>query len=396
MQTPITRIERIAAYFVLVAMIVIVVMVLRPGFEQLTSDAVVVHVIADDAAHLGRGDEISMRGLQIGEIRAIDLLDLRRLKGTMAEVVRALGARGTHKVMITCEVYSQYADKITRDVTFTVQPPALLGSGRVVVESGDGTGWLASLEESGGGAPRGPDEVRSGDYVLAGATGSLTDNANRLVERATALVDNANDQVTRFGATLTTLENSVTKTLGDLEGRVSAMLGVVEGDIGSTLGGVDRNLDEAVVALRGSLTGIDGVVALLTTGEGSLAMLLNTPDLHRDLDELLSQVQRVIAEIDAPGLVANIRAPVVETLSKLPPSADRLYDSLVHLQASLGTLEKGLEPLPPATASLVATLEDLRKIVESVKRLGLIESNLPADAASRTTAPINPRRTGGP
>ena len=71
MRTPVSRFEKVAGLFMFLALVPLVALIVIPGIKPggfLNRSSYELEVIARDGLDLGAGDEVTMKGIQIGEI----------------------------------------------------------------------------------------------------------------------------------------------------------------------------------------------------------------------------------------------------------------------------------------------------------------------------------------
>ncbi|MEM7232530.1 MAG: MlaD family protein [Planctomycetota bacterium] len=334
MRSPVTRFERVAGYFILLAIVVVVVLFLRPGLERFGANPLIIRILADEAHNLKSGDSVTMRGIQIGEVRDLDLLDVRKLSDSDRGSVQLTGD-GFRRVLITCQIRRKYSDQVTTDVGFFIVPPAVVGSGSIDVR-------------------RTPETAKEGQIVKPLESKVLVQGLKQ-----ESIMDAANELVAEAG---TILKN-----------------------VGTTVKEVENNIKL-----------INRLLQEVETGDNTLAKLLRSDELYKALEGVIGTVETKIENLPVDETIVTVREEVLKELrgisSTLQKELVKTNTELVgHLVKVLSQMEKGMEHFPPAAAKLVAILADARKVLESLKRNFLIRGNLPDEGNPRRTAPVSGR-----
>jgi len=120
MRTPVSRVERIAGIFMVLALGILGATVLFPA---LTSGRILslysVEVRAPDGIGLALGDMVVLQGIQVGEVSNLKLDEERR-------------------VLIHCRIYSSFRDKIATGTRAVLVPAPVVGSPKIRLEPGKG------------------------------------------------------------------------------------------------------------------------------------------------------------------------------------------------------------------------------------------------------------------
>lgn len=178
MRTPVSRFEKIAAYFILLTLIPLLALLLIPALEPggfLHPNLFVFYVIADSGQDLAAGDKVTMSGIQIGEVNGLEF------------------RKEDNRVKVSCSVYLPYRDKITTGAVPVIVPPPVVGSAKIDIKPGTGEPLTAR--------PNGdPPEVEA---VLEP---SIEDRANEILVQVGSVIRNANTRVEELQKTLIALQ----------------------------------------------------------------------------------------------------------------------------------------------------------------------------------------------
>src|SRR5690606_6629620 len=175
MRTPVSRFEKIAAYFILLATVPLLALVIVPGVKPggfLNRNHLVFDVLADSGLDLTAGDKVTMSGIQIGKVDSLELQE-------------------DNRVRITCSVYEQYSNKVTTEAVVVVIPPPVVGSAKIDIRPGGGQPLRL---------------VGKRVTIEAQLEPSIEDRANGILVEVESVIRNANARVEEMQRTLLALQ----------------------------------------------------------------------------------------------------------------------------------------------------------------------------------------------
>jgi phospholipid/cholesterol/gamma-HCH transport system substrate-binding protein len=126
MRTPISRIEKWSALFIVAALVVLGAVLI---FPRLMSGRLFhlyyLQVASDDGIGLSVGDQVEIQGIQVGEVSRFQLDE-------------------ASNVLIDCKIFGQFRDRITSGTKVVLAPPSFIGSPVVKILPGKGRDLLPS------------------------------------------------------------------------------------------------------------------------------------------------------------------------------------------------------------------------------------------------------------
>lgn len=314
MRSPVSRFERMAAYFILLALLALGALIVLPRldrttglFDFLARVDFVVHIVADDAVDLAPGNVIELKGIQVGQVERVDLLP-------------------DYRVRLTCQIYRDYRSRIPEGSRFELVPAAVVGNPRIVVHQG-------------GGPP-----IETGATVTGETSISVTDRVDAALVQATKLLVQMEGILEKAGG-----------TLDQLNGRVMDM--------------------------KQALDSLSSVLQQVSAGRGALGKLVYEEELYDRVGQLVGRLE------SATEPLTDLAGPLAEVGAELPGLTRQVGRILGRLDDALALLAEGLAQFPATAESARASLGELRKVVESLKRNFLIRGNLPRNARPTTVVP---------
>ncbi len=120
MRTPISRIEKISALFIIVALLVLGAVLIFPRMMAgRLFNLYYLEVTSDDGIGLSVGDLVEIQGIQVGEVSRFRLDD-------------------ASNVIIDCKIFGEFRDRITAGTKVVLVPPSFIGSPSVRILPGKG------------------------------------------------------------------------------------------------------------------------------------------------------------------------------------------------------------------------------------------------------------------
>lgn len=256
----------------------------------------VYHVYYDDVTGLMESARVKMRGVEVGNVRSITLLD--------------------NNVKVELSVDAKYADMIPANSVAEIASAGLMGGMEIYIIQGDSEEIM-------------PDGATFEGRVRPDMIGSLADKGGELLEGLNTTVDNLNtlldDNGEGIGQLIANLEsmtstiNSVlasssddiegalsdlhafTTTLTENSARIEAMIANLETFSGDL---ADADL---VNQLSATVDSLNAVLASIEGGNGSVGKLLNDAELYNSLTTASDNLGLLLEDVKAhPMRYVNI------------------------------------------------------------------------------------------
>ena len=259
MRTPVSRFERIAGYFILLSLVALAALFIVPAMKTgglLSRRTYALHIHTDDGIDLESGDKVTMKGIQVGEVENLDFIT--EVKDGKEQV----------RVRVTCSIYWEYREKITRHSKFYMVPAAVVGRGKIEIHPGVGNSPLQ-------------DRIVEGKKKV-----SITDRVNDLLLEVDDLLEVANKRISDLEATLVAvqkildhisegegslgkflyedeLHNQIVKVLGHMEETVAGVDRITQ-----PLAGFSETLPDLTMKIRDVTGKLDDILENLRKGMG--------------------------------------------------------------------------------------------------------------------------------
>lgn len=284
---------KLSSYFKVGAFAVIVLLVSWWGIKWLGGQNIfltnnIYYAYYDDVTGLMESSRVKLRGVEVGNVRTITLLD--------------------DKVEVEISIDAEYADMIPANSVAEVAAAGLMGGMEVYIIQGDSEDIL----QDGGtfvGRMR-PDMI-----------GSLADKGGELLDGLSVTVDNLNtllgDNGEGFGQLISNLEsvtasidqmlaassddiegavgnlNTFTATLAENSARIESMLTNIESFSGEL---ADADL---VGQLSATVESLNAVLGTIQNAEGSVGKLLNDTELYNSLTTASDNLGLLLEDVKA-------------------------------------------------------------------------------------------------
>lgn len=268
---------KISSMFKVGTFAVIVILVSWWGIKWLGGQNIlhsdnIYYVYYDDVSGLQESSRVNMRGVEVGNVRDIELMN--------------------DKVKVEIAIESKYADMIPANSVAEIGSTGLMGGMEIFIVQGD-----AKKAMKDGGTFEGrirPDMLGS----LADQGGELLEDLNVTVENINTLLADNESEIGQLVANLesvtATIDNLLTSSSGDIEGAVSDLhtftstLSENSDRIETMLSNIETfsgDLADAdlVNQLTTTVDSLNAVLASIQEGEGSVGKLLNDEELYNSL-----------------------------------------------------------------------------------------------------------------
>ncbi len=254
------------------------------GGRNLLKTTNIYYAYYDDVTGLMESSRVWMRGVDVGNVRSIELLG--------------------EKVKVEIAVESQYEDMIRSNAVAEIGSSGLMGGQQISIIQGDAAEPLAPGAEMiarvNGGlmgmlADKGGELMEGLDQTLDGVNDILATNA----EGIAALVANLESMSASIDRVLASGEidgaindlHTFTSTLAENTGRIESMLQSLDTFTGDLAG---ANL---VSELEGTVASLNGVLSAIEDGQGSVGMLLNDNGLYDSLNDASENLSLLLADL---------------------------------------------------------------------------------------------------
>ena len=292
---------KISSYFKVGAFAVIVLLVSWWGIKWLGGQNILLtnntyYVYYEDVTGLMESSRVKLRGVEVGNVRSITLLD--------------------DKVEVEISIDAEYADMIPANSVAEVASAGLMGGMEVYIIQGDSE----EIMEDGGtfeGRIR-PDMIGT----LADKGGELLDGLNVTVESINTLLGDNSEGIGQLIANLESMTASIDEVLAassdDIEGAISnlntftATLSENSARIESMLVNLESFSGELADAdlvgqLSATVESLNAVLATIQSTEGSVGKLLNDAELYNSLTTASDNLGLLLEDVKArPMRYVNI------------------------------------------------------------------------------------------
>lgn len=250
----------------------------------------VYHVYYDDVTGLMESARVKMRGVEVGNVRSITLLD--------------------NNVKVELSVDAKYADMIPANSVAEIASAGLMGGMEIYIIQGDSEEIM-------------PDGATFEGRVRPDMIGSLADKGGELLEGLNTTVDNLN-----------TLLDDNGEGIGQLIANLESMTSTINGVLASSSDDIEGALSDLhafTTTLTENSARIEAMIANLETFSGDLA----DADLVNQLSATVDSLNAVLASIEGGN----------GSVGKLLNDAE-LYNSLTTASDNLGLLLEDVKAHP--------------------------------------------------
>ena len=256
------------------------------GGQNVLLTSNIYYVYYDDVSGLQESSRVKLRGVEVGNVRSIEL--------------------ERDRVLVEIAVESKYADMIPANSLAEIGSAGLLGGVEINILQGDAA-----------------EAIEAGAF-FEGAI--KPDMIGSLADKGTELMDGLNETVSGVNALLADNSASITALVSNLESMsasVDALLAAVSGDVDGIMGDVKdftdalaentgriesiiENLDtftgdvaaaDLVSQLNTTVTTLNDVLGTLEAGEGSIGQLLTDPALYTSLNEASDNLGALLEDL---------------------------------------------------------------------------------------------------
>lgn len=248
------------------------------------------HVYYDDVTGLMESARVKMRGVEVGNVRSITLLD--------------------NNVEVELSVDAKYADMIPANSVAEIASAGLMGGMEIYIIQGDSEEIM-------------PDGATFEGRVRPDIIGSLADKGGELLEGLNTTVDNLN-----------TLLDDNGEGIGQLIANLESMTSTINGVLASSSDDIEGALSDLhafTTTLTENSARIEAMIANLETFSGDLA----DADLVNQLSATVDSLNAVLASVEGGN----------GSVGKLLNDAE-LYNSLTTASDNLGLLLEDVKAHP--------------------------------------------------
>ena len=286
---------KLSSFFKVGTFTVIVILVSWWGIKWLGGQNILLSnniytVYYDDVTGLMESSRVKMRGVEIGNVRSIKLLN--------------------DKVEVELSIDGEYADMIPDNSVAEIASAGLMGGMEIYIIQGDSEKSM-------------PDGGTFEGRVRADMLGSLADKGGELLEGLNVTVDNLNTLLEANGENLGQLVANLESVTASIDQMLTASSENIEGALG--------DLHAFTTMLSESSANIEAMITNLETFSGDLA----DADLVNKLSSTVDSLNGVLSTIE------NKEGSVGKLLNDA-----ELYDSLTTASDNLGLLLEDVKARP--------------------------------------------------
>ena len=341
MQTDFNRMEKIVGLFVVTVLVLLASTVILLGrgkgwFKTYT----IFYTVLDESYNLEKNAAVKLYNTEIGRVKSV------HLEGD--------------QVKVSLEILEEYAPRIRGDSVATVESPTLIGSEFVSIKPGS----KDSYQIPAGGVIRSAKKKSMSDIL---AEFQVEKTAKMLVEAIQKISDTAGKLSSPQGPLMQALDN-INGTTDHLR-RIMADIDAGKGSIGGML-----KSDRLLAEIHRQLDRVDEILSPVARATRQ------TPAAMDQVQQGLAGVGRIENEISA-GLekvlaILNDLHKAVETLNAVMESADKVMDNAKEASTDIPVITRSARN---GLFEVRETVDDVDKVVESVKKNPLIRGNLPSE-----------------
>ncbi|MEE9578249.1 MAG: MlaD family protein [Gemmatimonadota bacterium] len=240
-----------------------------------------IYAIAADAQQITDGARVYMRGVDVGSVRGVQLME--------------------DQVVLRLEV--RYADPLPDDTRGLIRPAGFLGNQMIVLLPGASSTVLAS----------GDSISLSVGAEISTIAGELGDKADDLLIRAAAIfsdqtiadIQTTSSAVASAMTELQRLMEDQSGTIGELVVNLNAVSSQLRSATGSTdleatvarIDSITTRLESASVGLDSTSHSLASITRKMDEGEGTLGLLVNDEGLYLKISAAMENIQAATEEI---------------------------------------------------------------------------------------------------
>ncbi|MBN1847048.1 MAG: MCE family protein [Deltaproteobacteria bacterium] len=273
---------------------------------------------------------------------------------------KVVGAEITedNRVRVEISILAEFASRVRKDTIVTVKSPTIIGSEYIAIMPGT------------------PDLplIPPGNEIPSKEKKALGDYMEEFkVEEKLQLVVDIITNIKEITDQLKNPEGDLFKTLNHIE-QLSASLKAPDGPLFAAL----ENIREATAKLKDpheglfqTLDNLASISAKMKDGEGTVGRLLVKEDLYQQIDKEVQKVDAILSDL--------------QTLSAgLPAVLTELEMRIKELKDPFDSLGAALQDAPEVMGAIRGELNEIGKIIESLKENFLIKGNLPQPLEEKT------------
>jgi len=333
MQLEFNRKEKIAGFFVVFVGIMLIVTVISIGRgKDWFKTYVIYYTTFDESYNLQENASVKLFNAEIGKVKSIVL--------------------SGDRVIVKLAILEQYAHRIRKDATATVQSPTFIGSEYISIKPGS-----AAAEPI-------PEEGE----IPSVAKKSIANFLEEFQVEKTAKM--------------------VIRAFQDISEAVVALKDP-DGPLFSALNRTER-----------AMAHMESIVKTVDKGEGTLGSLIRTDALMEHILNNLDQISGILKDVgiataEIPGAVDRAKAiedGIYEAIPRVKEILAEIRASALSLKKTLQNIETGSQDIPRVTRAADRGIQEIRQgvenidaVVESLQQNFLIRKNLPPEPEGRAT-----------
>jgi phospholipid/cholesterol/gamma-HCH transport system substrate-binding protein len=246
--------------------------------------------------------------------------------GSVTDVLLTTG----NKVKVKVKVLAEYASRIRANSVATVESPTVIGSEYINIRPG--TSKVAVIPPEGQIPTK--EKKKFTEYLEQYEIGAKLEHIGKILEDLAQITDQLKDPKGPFFGTF---------------GNLKRITGTVE------------------------------------AGEGSLGRLINSDELYEHMDTFVATLQETADHLVRAGAsIEEGSAHLEKAAREAPEMVDKTQELLDRLLKVQIILEKVMEEVPEISAQAREGMEEVNRILDSVKENFLIRPNLPPPPESET------------
>lgn len=258
------------------------------GGQNILKQSNIYSVYFTDVTGLMESSRVNLRGVEVGNVRSIELLG--------------------DSVKVEIAIEKHFADMIPANSVAEIGSAGLMGGMEIAIVQGDAEDVLPS-----GGTFTGrmkPDMLGT----LAAQGGELIDGLNRTVDGVNQFIDGNSERISQLVANLESMTSTIDAIVGSSAGNIEGAMADLQtftstlaentGRIESMLSNVDKlttDIAEAdfVGQLSASVDSLNAILASIDGGEGSVGKLLTDEGLYNSLNSAGENLSLLLEDLKA-------------------------------------------------------------------------------------------------
>jgi phospholipid/cholesterol/gamma-HCH transport system substrate-binding protein len=268
------------------------------------------------------------------------------------------GLTEDNRVRVDISILAEFASRIRKDTIVTVKSPTIIGSEYIAIIPG---------------TPQEP-LIEPGNEIPSKEKKALNDYMEEFkVEEKLQIVVDILINIREITDQLKNPQGDLFKTLNNIE-RLTDHLNEPDGPLFVTLENIRQATEKLKDPNEGLFQTLDNLQAIsqkIKEGEGTAGRILVKDDLYLQIEGELQKVGVILADL--------------QTLSvKLPEVILEAEKRIQEIKGPINSLDEALKDAPAILDSVRNELDEISKVIESLKENFLIKGNLPPPLKEKT------------